>query len=284
VEPPPEADAMSVANYVSEVNGVFGRWIRKTLRRPQFLFFSLVQPIVWFVLFTQAFQSIANIREPILGTNPVQFITFQSLTGTSSYLTFFSAAVIIQTVISSAMQSGIGMVTDLESGYMDKMRVAPIHRSAILMGKVLSDGTRILIQTAVIMALGFALGVTVATGVGGLLLLFAIAMAFGIAWSGISTFIGLATKNSESTLMISLLTTFPLLFLSTAVMPKALLPDWVQTVATYNPMSYIADAMHRLIITGFDWTVIAYGLLTILVVGAISLSATTSMFRRTVSG
>ena len=275
---------MSFANYVGEVNGIFGRWIKKTLRRPQFLFFSLVQPIVWFVLFTQAFQAIANIREAIPGTNPVQYITFESLTGTSSYIQFFTAAVIIQTVISSAMQSGIGMVTDLESGYMDKMRVAPIHRSAILMGKVLSDGVRIVIQTAVIMALGFALGVPIATGVAGLIFLFAIALTFGVAWSGISTFIGLATKNSEATLMISILTTFPLLFLSTAMMPKALLPSWVQTVATYNPMSYIADALHGLIISGFDWSVLGFAALTILAVGAISLSATTSMFRRTVSG
>ncbi len=263
---------MSFATYVSEVDGVFGRWIRKTLRRPQFLFFSLVQPIVWFVLFTQAFSSIANIPG------------FSQLTHTDSYLTFFTAAVIIQTVISSAMQSGMGMVTDIESGYMDKMRVAPIHRSAILMGKMLSDGTRILIQTAVIIGLGLVLGVTISTGALGLLVLFAIAMTFGIAWSGISTFIGLATKNSEATLMISLLTTFPLLFLSTAVMPKFLLPPWVQTVATYNPMSYIADALRGLIIPGFDWTVLIYGLLTILIVGAISLTATTSMFRRTVSG
>lgn len=275
---------MSVANYVSEVNGIFGRWIKKTLRRPQFLFFSLVQPIVWFVLFTFAFQAIVNIREPIPGTNPIQFITFASLTGTDSYITFFSAAVIIQTVISSAMQSGIGMVSDLESGYMDKMRVAPIHRSAILMGKVLSDGTRILIQTAVILVLGFALGVTIATGVIGLILLLAIAMTFGIAWSGISTFIGLATKNSEATLMISILTTFPLLFLSTAMMPKALLADWIQNVAPYNPMTYIADALHGLIITGYNWTTLGYAVLTIVGVGAISLSATTSMFRRTVSG
>lgn len=264
---------MSVSNYVSEVNGIFGRWIRKTLRRPQFLFFSLVQPIVWLVLFTSAFQSIASVPG------------FAQSAHTTSYLTYFSAAVIIQTVISSAMQSGIGMVTDLESGYMDKMRVAPIHRSAILMGKVLSDGVRILIQTAVIMVLAIAFGVTVATGIVGLLLLFAIAMTFGIAWSGISTFIGLATKNSEATLMISILTTFPLLFLSTAVMPKFLLPPgWVQTVATYNPMSYISDALHALVITGFDWTLLGYAALTILVVGAISLTATTSMFRRTVSG
>jgi ABC-2 type transport system permease protein len=263
---------MSAANYLGEVNGVFGRWIRKTLRRPAFLFFSLVQPIVWFLLFTQAFQSIADVPG------------FKQVTGTSSYLTFFSAAVIIQTVIASAMQSGMGMVTDLESGYMDKMRVAPIHRSAILMGKVLSDGVRILIQTAVIMILAFLLGVTVETGVAGLVLIFAIAMTFGIAWSGISTFIALVTKNSEATLMISLLTTFPLLFLSTAVMPKAMLPSWVQTVSNYNPISYIADAMHGLVITGFDWTVLGYAALTILVVGAISLSATTAMFRRTVSG
>ncbi len=264
-----------------EVGGVFIRWLKKTFRRPAFVFFSLVQPVVWFLLFTQAFQSIANIREP-LGNG--QFLTFKDFTGTDSYLTFFSAAVIIQTVIASAMQSGMGMVTDIESGYMDKMRVAPIHRFSILLGKLLSDGVRIFLQTIIILILAFALGVTVATGVGGLLLLFAIAVAFGIAWSGISTFIALTTRNSEATLMISLLTTFPLLFLSTAVMPKLLLPAWVQNVSTYNPISYVADALHGLIITGFDWGTLGYAFLIILVVGTITLSATTAMFRRAVSG
>ncbi|MEK6987243.1 MAG: ABC transporter permease [Candidatus Thermoplasmatota archaeon] len=276
---------MNFGNLLVEVEAVFSRWIKKTLRRPAFLFFSLVQPVVWFLLFTQAFRSIADIRTPIPGTSPTQFITFKDFTGTDSYLTFFSAAVIIQTVIASAMQSGMGMVTDLESGYMDKMRVAPIRRGSILAGKVLSDGVRIVLQTAIILLLGYLLGVTIGTGVGGLLLLFVIAMAFGIAWSGISTFIALVTKNSEATLMISLLTTFPLLFLSTAVMPKPLLPDWVQTVATYNPISYVADSLHNLIIfSSIDWTTLGYAALIILGVGAVTLSATTAMFRRTVSG
>lgn len=276
---------MNFGNLLVEVEAVFSRWIKKTLRRPAFLFFSLVQPVVWFLLFTQAFRSIADIRTPIPGTLPPQFITFKDFTGTDSYLTFFSAAVIIQTVIASAMQSGMGMVTDLESGYMDKMRVAPIRRGSILAGKVLSDGVRIVLQTAIILLLGYLLGVTIGTGVGGLLLLFVIAMAFGIAWSGISTFIALVTKNSEATLMISLLTTFPLLFLSTAVMPKPLLPDWVQTVATYNPISYVADSLHNLIIfSSIDWTTLGYAALIILGVGAVTLSATTAMFRRTVSG
>ncbi len=262
---------MAIGNYVGEVSGIFGRWIRKTLRRPPFLFFSLVQPIVWFVLFTASFARIADIRG------------FAEATGTSSYLTYFSAAVIIQTVLGSAMQSGIGMVSDVESGYMDKMRVAPIHRSSILLGKVLSDGFRILLQTGVIVILAFALGVTIATGVIGLAVIFLFAAAFGIAWSGISTFIGLATRNSEATLMISILTTFPLLFLSTAVMPAPLLSSWVQSVSVYNPISYIADAMHALIITG-DWSALGYGLATVLGVGVVTLSATTAMFKRAVAG
>src|SRR5256886_1031670 len=141
-----------------------------------------------------------------------------------------------------------------------------------------------ILQTAVILILAFALGVGIATGLLGLVLLFAIALAFGIAWSGISTFIALATKNSESTLMISLLTTFPLLFLSTAVMPKLLLKSPVSDIAVYNPITYIADGLHGLIITpGLNWSVVGLAFLIIGAVGFITLSATTTMFRRTVS-
>jgi len=263
---------MTAGEFVGEVKSIAGRWIKKTLRRPPFLFFSLVQPIVWFVLFTAAFAKIADIP------------TFRASTGTSSYLVFFSGAVIIQTVLASAMQSGVGFVTDMESGFLDKLKVAPIHRSSILLGKLLSDGARILLQTTVILILAFALGVGIATGLFGLVLLFAIALGFGIAWSGISTFIALTTRNSESTLMISLLTTFPLLFLSTAVMPKSLLPDTVQSIAVYNPITYIADGLHGLIISpGLDWSVVGFAFLIIAVVGFITLSATTTMFRRAVS-
>jgi ABC-2 type transport system permease protein len=260
-----------MAQFLSEIGAVFARWIRKTIRRPAFLFFSLVQPIVWFILFTQAFQRISEIPG------------FSILTGTDSYLTFFSAAVIIQTIIASAMQSGMGLVTDIESGFMDKMRVAPIRRFSILTGKVLSDGFRILIQTGVILVLAFALGVQFASGVAGLAIILLLAAAFGVAWSGISIFIALKTRNSEATLMISILTTFPLLFLSTAFMPKAFLPDWVQTVATYNPISYVADAFHSLTITGVEADVLGLALLIIGIVGALTLTGSSATFRRAVS-
>lgn len=262
---------MRESHVLAESHAIFGRWIRKTLRNPAFLFFSLVQPVVWFVLFTQAFQRIADIPG------------FRQMTGTDSYLTFFSAAVMIQTIIASSMQSGMGMVQDMESGFLDKMRVAPIHRFSILTGKVASDGFRILLQTVVILVLGAVLGVTIASGAVGLVLLLAIAALFGMAWAGISMFIALATRNSEATLMISLITTFPLLFLSTAVMPKDFLPAWVQTVASVNPLSYVADAFHSLVIQGIEWGVLGPAFLIIGAVGAVTYAGTTAMFRRAIA-
>ncbi|MBI0584779.1 MAG: ABC transporter permease [Methanomassiliicoccus sp.] len=254
-----------------EIAAIFSRWVRKLVRRPTNLFFSLVQPLIWFLLFTQAFQAVANIPG------------FAQITGTSSYLTFFSAAVIVQTVLTSALQSGLGMVDDVESGYLDKMRVTPVRRASILMGKVFSDGFRIVIQVMIIIALAYVLNVRVITGLPGILLILLLAMSFGIAWSGISTFVALTTRNSESTLVISIMFVFPLLFLSTAVMPKEFLAPWVQTFSMYNPVSYVADAVRSLIIQGYDWAVIGQAFLAILIVGAVTLTATTMMFRRALS-
>jgi ABC-2 type transport system permease protein len=256
---------------LSEVVAIFNRWNKKQLRRPILIFFNLIQPLVWFLLFTQAFSAIGNIP------------TFQLLTGTSSYITFFTAAVIIQTIASSALNTGIGLVNDFDSGFMDKMRVAPISKSSILFGRLFSSAITTVVQVAIILLIGLALGVTIASGILGVLLMFVLAAFFGIAWSGISLFVALNTKNSETTLSVGLLTTFPLLFLSAAVMPLGLLPDWVQQVANYNPFTYVAQAFQSLIIKGFVWDTIGYALIATLIVGVLSLGASLIIFRRKIS-
>jgi ABC-2 type transport system permease protein len=110
-----------------------------------------------------------------------------------------------------------------------------------------------------------------------------ISALFGIAWSGISLFVALTTKSAQTTLSVGLLTTFPLLFLSAAVLPVPLLPEWVQHVANVNPFTYIAIAYQKLIIVGFEWTAIWQCLAAILIIGAISLTASVVVFRRKVS-
>ena len=98
---------MAARDFFVEVAGVFSRWLKKTFRRPSFVFFALVQPIVWFVLFTQSFARIADLP------------AFAQYSKGASYLTFFTGAVIIQTVMASAMQSGIGMVNDINAKFPD---------------------------------------------------------------------------------------------------------------------------------------------------------------------
>ena len=127
---------------LSEIIAIFNRWNKKLVRRPILIFFNLIQPLVWFLLFTQAFSAIGKIP------------TFQLLTGTSSYITFFTAAVIIQTIASSALNAGIGLVNDFDSGFMDKMRVAPIDKSSILFGRLFSSAITTVVQVAIILLIG----------------------------------------------------------------------------------------------------------------------------------
>jgi ABC-2 type transport system permease protein len=256
---------------VSEVVAIFNRWNKKLARQPILIFFTLINPLVWFLLFTQAFSAIGNIP------------SFKLLTGTTSYITFFTAAVIIQTITSSALNSGIGLVNDLDSGFMDKMRVAPINKSSILFGRLFSSAVTTVLQVVIILLIGLALGVSFASGILGVLLILVLAALFGIAWSGISLFVALTTKSSETTLSVGLLTTFPLLFLSAAVMPLGLLPSWVQQVAKVNPFTYVAQSFQSLIINGFVWQKIEYAFIAIIIVGILSLGASLLVFRKKVS-
>ena len=91
---------------------------------------------------------------------------------------------------------------------------------------------------------------------------------------------GLTTKSDQTTLSVGLLTTFPLLFLSAAVMPLGLLPAWVQEVAKVNPFTYVAQAFQSLIIEGFVWDKIGNAFIAIIIIAAISLTASILVFRR----
>jgi ABC-2 type transport system permease protein len=131
--------------------------------------------------------------------------------------------------------------------------------------------------------IGLALGVNIASGIPGALLILFLSAAFGFAWSGISLFVALNTKSSQITLSVGLLTTFPLLFLSAAVLPLGLLPSWVQQVAKFNPFTYIAQAFQSLIITGFSWQPIENAFISIIIIGVLTLGATFLVFRKKVS-
>ena len=112
------------------------RNLLKTIRVPMLVFFSLFQPLLFLVLFSQIFTEIGN------------FPGFPY----DSYLQFLVPTIIALTALNSAFQSGMGTVTDMEDGMLDKFLIAPIHRMSIMSGRILADGARILVQASAIIA------------------------------------------------------------------------------------------------------------------------------------
>jgi len=245
--------------------------LKKLVRNPILLFFSLFQPIIFLLLFTQLFSKFSSLPG------------FLQATGASSYLEFATAGILLQNAFGSALQSGTSIVLDLDTGYLQKMLVTPVSRYAILLGRLTSDAFRVVVQSGIILLLAYVLGATVSTGIVGILLMLFTIAFFGLAWSGISLAIGLKTRSAETVFAIGGFLTFPLLFMSTALTPKLLMPDWISNVSNFNPISYTVDAARALMITGYDWSTVLKAFGVIGLIAAVTLGATLYQFRKVVS-
>src|SRR5215471_6952357 len=216
-------------SFISDSYYLFVRWMKKLIRNPILVFFSLFQPIIFLLLFTQLFSKFGTL----FGVN---------------YTVFATAGIVLQNAFSSAFQSGTAVVDDIKSGFLSKLLATPVSRSAILFGRILSDIFRVVVQTVIILVLAFGLGVYPATGpLGYLIVIFTVAF-FGLAWSGISLALGLKTKSAETVFGIAGFLTFPLLFMSTALVSRAAMgADWMKTVSDYNPISITVNAIRVVI-------------------------------------
>ncbi|MGA3059397.1 MAG: ABC transporter permease [Candidatus Bathyarchaeia archaeon] len=253
-------------DFYYDVRALFARAMKKFLRTPISMVFSLLQPIIFLVLLTQVFNK------------------FGSLPGfpAGGYLEFAVAGILFFNLLNSTMQAGISMVDDINSGYLSKILVTPVSRSAILLGRLLSDAVRMLIQSAIILVIAYLLGATFATGVFGILLVFLTVVFFGVAWSGIYLAVGLATKSSEATTTIGVVMLFPLLFISIALVPFKFLPRWAQTVSSFNPVSYGVNVIRSLMSTGFNWGIVLPAYAIIALVATLTWGATLYQFRKVV--
>jgi hypothetical protein len=182
------------------------RNVLKTLRSPAFVSFSLLQPVVWLVLFSQTFSGLSDSPQ------------FQRL-GYPSYLTFVAPAMMVLSVLFTALQSGLSVVTDLDTGMLDKLRTDPIARSSILVGRLIADAALMAAQATLVLVLAVAMGATVAGGWAGATVMTVGVVLFGVAWAALSDFVALHTADSELTMVIGLFLTLPVLFLTSAFFP-----------------------------------------------------------------
>ena len=198
-----------------------------------------------------------------------------------SYLSWQVATAIMMTVSVTAVGSGLALVMDISNGYFDKLLLAPINQPAILLSRLLTEATRVTIQMTIILLLAIALGVRPEAGSLGVLMILVMGILWAIAYASISITIALRTKNAEAT-QASFMLMFPLVFLTTAMMPKELYPGWLEVVVSINPVTYVMDGVRSLVIYGFDWSTIGWGFLASGAVGTVTLTAAGVSFQRAV--
>jgi ABC-2 type transport system permease protein len=134
----------------------------------------------------------------------------------------------------SSATSGLAMVTDIDIGYLDKLLAAPIRRTAIVWGRLAADLARGLAVSTLVLAVGFAFGARVKSGVVGVVLLIVLSALWGVAYAGIAIAIALRTKNVQTT-NASFIIFFPLLFLTPNFVPLDLLAGPLKAIARLNP-------------------------------------------------
>ncbi|MDE3096796.1 MAG: ABC transporter permease [Chloroflexota bacterium] len=267
----------------SETWTLYVRQLKRLSRTPTIVVFSLIQPLIWLVLFGQMFSRIAHLP------NAAQQF------GGVSYLQFFVPTVMLQSVLFGAGQSGVGFIADIDSGFLDKLLTTPVNRLAILLGRVLGDLTRMALQILLVVLIGLAIGrfqtptVSFYYGVAGIAAAMGIALLFALIMTGFNVFLALTTRNTEATFLIGNFLVLPLLFTSSAQLPIALLPVWMQNVARANPVTYAIDAMRSLLngpaATPHHNTAVALlqALVILLALSAVTLTFATRKFRNTVA-
>ncbi|MFO0984131.1 MAG: ABC transporter permease [Planctomycetota bacterium] len=198
---------------------------RKTLRRPVILTFSFVQPLLWMVFFGFLFA-----RYPLSETPGL------------TYLDYLAPGVSVMTVLFGASQSGIGLIRDLQTGFLVRLWSTPTHPGLILAGKLLADVLRLLVQALLVLALASLLGARLQPAVTAVPLAVLALVLFAIALCSLSCLIALLTRAQEGMAVFVHLVNMPLLFTSTALVPSKHMPDWLARLCRYNPLTLAVDA------------------------------------------
>jgi ABC-2 type transport system permease protein len=253
-----------LATFVTQTRWLGLRSLRRFYRIPANPFSIIFFPLLQLLIFSQLFKDIVQL--PGFG-------------GESSYLAYLAPGQIAFAAFFTTAWAGANLLVDMRTGFLDKLRVAPIHRMAILAGELTTLFLESAAMAAVMLVVAVVLGATVATGIPGALLIILLAGAFGVAWAGTSLVPALVTRNEQATGMLSFLF-FPLAFTSTAFVPPELMPEWLQTLNKINPITYAIEAMRVLMTTGFDWAIIGQAVAAIVVLGVVLQAITLWAFRR----
>jgi ABC-2 type transport system permease protein len=170
------------------------------------------------------------------------------------------------------------LVEDIEGGYFDKLRAAPVSRTALVMGRLIAEAVKGLLIAAALVVLGLVFGISIASGPLGFVLLVSLTALWSVVFVGFMQLVALKTRSAAATNSAGLVF-FPLLFLTPNFVPRDLLTRPMEIAATLNPVTYVMETLRSLILRDLVWSDIWPGFLVVAVLGALMLALNVRVIR-----
>ncbi len=228
------------------------RELKKWYKQPIVLFMSIIQPIIWMVLFGKAF-NLSALAPPGSGGS------FQQLFGTSDYFSFMSVGMLSFVVLFATMFSGMSIVWDRRLGFLNKILSTPVSRGSVILSKVFNAVTRALIQCAIVLVAAVIIGLKTDSNFHPAYLIgvFAALFLMSVGLASLFVLIAIRSKRWETQMAVMNLLNLPLLFASNALFPISLMPTWLADFAKINPVTYGTDVARQLILQSPNWSTLA---------------------------
>ena len=201
-------------------------------RNPAFLFFTIIQPLMFVLLFRYVFGGAIPVKVP------------------GGYVNFLMPGIIAQSAAFASFGTAIALARQLQKGVIDRFRAMPMARSAVLLGRLTADTLRLVVTVLLILAVGYAVGFRFHNGFVPALAMVLLGVVFGVVICTVSAFVGLALKDEESVGSFGLVWLFPLTFVSAAFVPVLSMPGWLQGFAKNQPVTIVIDEMRALALGG----------------------------------
>jgi ABC-2 type transport system permease protein len=203
-----------------------GRYLRQLYRQPAVIAITLTQPVIWLLLFGALFKKVAEIPG----------------FGTGNYITYLTPGVVIMTALFSSSWTGMSFIEDSDTGVMDRFLTAPVPRGALVAASLAYQGVTTVVQSAIIIAIGWGIGAGFPGGAAGVAALIGVSVLISLAMAGLSDGFALLVPQREALIGVSTLLVLPLTFLSGAFLSLRLVPGWIAGIARFNPVNWAASA------------------------------------------
>lgn len=251
-----------IVGTASDTEVIMWRNLLRYVRLPNLLVITTIEPVMFVLMFDFVFGGV--IKLVVHG----------------SYIDYLMPGIFMQAVVFNSTQTGIGLAEDLSGGMVDRFRSLPMARIAVLTGRTMADAVRNVFVVLLMTGVGLLVGFRITHGLVPVVVVVAMAVAFGTAFSWISAVIGLLARDVEAAQAAGFVWILPITFASSAFVPIPSMPGWLQAFSKADPVSISVGAMRALLTGGPAATQIYESIGWVVAILAVCVPLTLALYRR----